>query len=172
MIETHAHDNEDCVDRVVGEAVSLCAEKGVRLTEQRKSVLKVLASSHVPASAYDILNQLNRERKEQGESMLAPVSVYRALDFLIQHGIIHRIESRNAYIACSESHTPHGEATIFLLCEKCGRADEFQSESLGGMIEAIASAASFKPNEPVMEIRGLCADCRKIEDESRKSVEN
>ena len=157
MIELSDHDHSFCIDRVLSDAKAVCAEKGVRLTDQRQAVLRILAASHIPASAYDILNQLNKERKEKGEAMLAPVSIYRALEFLIQHGIIHRIESRNAYVACSESshgHSEHGQATIFLLCDKCGRAAEFQSESLGGLIETIAGKAKFSPNAPVMEIRG------------------
>nr|WP_321455586.1 Fur family transcriptional regulator [uncultured Cohaesibacter sp.] len=164
MIELSEHDHSFCIERVLSDAKAVCAEKGVRLTDQRLAVLRVLAASHVPASAYDILNQLNKERKEKGEAMLAPVSIYRALEFLIQHGIIHRIESRNAYVACSESSETrhhHGQITIFLLCDKCGRAAEFQSESLGGLIETIAKEAKFSPNAPVMEIRGLCEDCRK-----------
>ncbi|WP_319412785.1 Fur family transcriptional regulator [uncultured Cohaesibacter sp.] len=169
MIELSEHDHSFCIDRVLSDAKSVCAEKGVRLTDQRQAVLRVLAGSHVPASAYDILNQLNKERKEKGETMLAPVSIYRALEFLMQHGIIHRIESRNAYVACSESahgHHLHGQATIFLLCDKCGRAAEFQSESLGGLIDTIASKARFNPNAPVMEIRGLCEACQKLESDS------
>lgn len=166
MIELSDHDHSFCIDRVLADAKAVCAEKGVRLTDQRQAVLRVLAASHVPSSAYDILNQLNKERKEKGETMLAPVSIYRALEFLIQHGIIHRIESRNAYVACNEgpdARHRHGEATIFLLCEKCGRAAEFQSESLGGLIETIAGKAKFSPNAPVMEIRGLCEECQKLD---------
>ncbi len=169
MIELSPHDHSFCVERVLSDAKAICAEKGVRLTDQRQSVLRILAASHVPSSAYDILNQLNKERKEKGEAMLAPVSIYRALDFLLQHGIIHRIESRNAYVACNESpngHHSHDEATIFLLCDQCGRAAEFQSKSLGGLIETIAGKAHFSPNAPVMEIRGLCEECQKLQNDA------
>lgn len=160
MLELEEHDHSHCISQVLDAAEEVCQERGLRLTDQRKSVLKVLASSHVPASAYDILDQLNRLREETGESMLAPVSIYRALEFLMQQGFIHRIESRNAYVACTHGADEHSEVTIFLLCDQCGKAGEFQSKSLGGLIETIAATAQFQPNAPVMEIRGLCAQCR------------
>ncbi|PLW78024.1 Fur family transcriptional regulator [Cohaesibacter celericrescens] len=166
MIELESHDHSHCIDQVLGAAEAVCKEKGLRLTDQRKSVLKILAASHVPASAYDILDRLNSARKEHAEAMLAPVSIYRALDFLLQNGMIHRIESRNAYVACSHTMSPHSEITIFMLCDQCGRAGEFQSESLGGLIERIAATAQFLPHAPVMEIRGICAECRQIKTES------
>ena len=162
MIELEEHDHSHCISQVLSTAEAVCKEQGLRLTDQRKSVLKILAASHVPASAYDILDRLNRVRKDQGEAMLAPVSIYRALEFLIQHGLIHRIESRNAYVACSHRSGAHGDVTIFLLCDQCGRAGEYQSETLGGLIETIAATVQFQAHAPVMEIRGLCAECRKF----------
>ena len=136
MFELEDHDHGICVRDALAEAERLCKERGLRLTEQRKAVLSVLASSHVPASAYDILDRLNRTRKEKGEAMLAPVSIYRALDFLMQHGIIHRIESRNAYVACSHPGSGgegcgHGDVTIFLLCDQCGRAGGISFRTIG-----------------------------------------
>ena len=167
MIELEDHDHSRCISDVLEAAEKLCKEQGLRLTDQRKAVLKILASSHVPASAYDILDRLNREREERGEAMLAPVSIYRALDFLMQHGIIHRIESRNAYVACSHKSHSHGDVTIFLLCDQCGRAGEFQSETLSGLIETIAATAKFQAHAPVLEIRGLCAHCREFDEDGK-----
>jgi len=160
MIELEDHDHSHCVSQMLGAAEKLCKERGLRLTDQRKAVLEVLCSSHVPASAYDILDRLNRVRKEKNETMLAPISIYRALEFLMEHGIIHRIESRNAYVACTHCIDGHRDVIIFLLCDDCGRAAEFQSESLSGLIDTIAATAHFTPNAPVLEIRGICSDCR------------
>ena len=162
MFELEVHGHSHCISQVLDDAETLCKNRGVRLTDQRKAVLKVLASSHVPASAYDILDRLNRLRKEKGDAMLAPVSIYRALEFLLDNGFVHRIESRNAYVACTHCKDDHGDVTIFLLCEQCGRADEYQSETLSGLIDAIAATEQFLPNAPVMEIRGLCVDCRQL----------
>ncbi|SNY90775.1 Fur family transcriptional regulator, zinc uptake regulator [Cohaesibacter sp. ES.047] len=160
MFELEAHDHSHCIDHVLSAAEAICQERGVRLTDQRKAVLEVLASSHVPSSAYDILDRINRIREDRGEAALAPVAIYRVLDFLMQNGIIHRIESRNAYVACSHQSSEHGDVTIFLLCDKCGRAGEFQSDSLSGLIETIAAKVQFQANAPVLEIRGTCAECR------------
>ncbi|WP_319532476.1 Fur family transcriptional regulator [uncultured Cohaesibacter sp.] len=160
MIELEAHDHTHCIDHVLSTAEEICQKRGVRLTEQRKSVLEVLAASHVPSSAYDILDRLNRIRKDKGEAALAPVAIYRVLEFLMQNGIIHRIESRNAYVACTHQAGDHGDVTIFLLCDQCGRAGEFQSKSLSGLIETIAAKVQFQANAPVLEIRGTCAECR------------
>ena len=113
MIELKEHDHSHCMSDVLESAETICKTRGVRLTEQRKSVLEALAASHVPASAYDILDRLNRVRKERDETMLAPVSIYRALEFLMDNGIIHRIESRNAYVACTHRADEHSDVTIF-----------------------------------------------------------
>ena len=162
MIELEAHDHSHCIDQMLSAAERLCKDRGLRLTEQRKAVLEVLCASHVPASAYDILDRLNRVRKENDEAMLAPISIYRALEFLMEHGIIHRIESRNAYVACTHCIEGHRDVIIFLLCDDCGRAAEFQSETLSGLIDTIAATAQFSPNAPVLEIRGRCSECREF----------
>ena len=164
MVELEVLDHNHCVRDLMNAAEQLCQERGLRLTDQRRAVLEVLCASHVPASAYVILDRLNRVREEKGESMLAPISIYRALDFLLEHGIIHRIESRNAYIACSHCIEGHGDVIVFLLCDECGRASEFQSEALSGLVDTIAARASFAANAPVLEIRGRCADCKDFDE--------
>ena len=90
----------------------------------------------------------------------APISVYRALEFLLEHGFAHRIESRNAYVACSRGEGGHGAATVFLLCETCGAAAEASSPALIEALAAVTTAAGFAPRAPVLEIRGLCARCQ------------
>ncbi len=165
MLEHEDHDHSQCVDQVLRDAERLCAERGARLTDQRKAVLSTLAQSHVPASAYELLDKLNRQRQAENEARLAPVSIYRALDFLMQQGLIHRIESRNAYVACLHGADKHGAEVIFLLCDQCGKAGEFHSQALSGLVETIAQTEKFKANAPVLEIRGLCAHCQAFEAE-------
>jgi len=157
------HDHGDCERDAIARAEAVSAAAGLRFTEQRRKVLAALAESHVPASAYDVIDRLAREGPRP-----APVSVYRALDFLVEHGFAHRIESRNAYVACSrggraEAHDDahaDGKATVFLLCETCGAAAEASSAALAKALGALAKAAAFTPRAPVIEIRGLCARCR------------
>ena len=157
------HDHGDCERDTIANAEAVSAATGLRFTEQRRKVLAALAESHVPASAYDVIDRLARTGPRP-----APVSVYRALDFLVENGFAHRIESRNAYIACTrnqrsgtaEAGHDHGAATVFLLCEACGAAAEASSEALTAALDALTTAAAFTPRAPVIEIRGLCARCR------------
>ncbi len=157
------HDHGDCERDAIAHAEAVSAATGLRFTEQRRKVLAALAESHVPASAYDVIDRLALLGPRP-----APVSVYRALDFLVENGFAHRIESRNAYIACTRgqrtgsapSGHDHGAATVFLLCEACGAAAEASSEALTAALDALTAAAAFAPRAPVIEIRGLCARCR------------
>lgn len=162
------HDHDSCERGAIAHAEAVSAATGLRFTEQRRKVLAALAESHVPASAYEVIDRLARDGPRP-----APVSVYRALEFLVDNGFAHRIESRNAYIACTRgqaghdhdhAHAAHSSAhdgpTVFLLCEGCGAAAEASSPALAGALAAIAESASFAPRAPVIEIRGLCARCR------------
>ena len=160
VLEHRDHDHDHCARDAIAHAEAISAAEGLRFTEQRRKVLAALAESHVPASAYDVIDRLAAEGPRP-----APVSVYRALEFLVEHGFAHRIESRNAYIACSRGPEGHdkpgfGAATVFLLCENCGAAGEASSAALTEALAAVTQAAGFKPRAPIIEIRGLCARCR------------
>ena len=160
MLEHREHDHDHCARDAIAHAEAISAAEGLRFTEQRRKVLTALAESHVPASAYDVIDRLAAEGPRP-----APVSVYRALEFLVEHGFAHRIESRNAYIACSRGprghdKPGHGAATIFLLCDSCGAAGEASSAALTEALAAVTQAAGFAPRAPIIEIRGLCARCR------------
>lgn len=157
VLEHSPHDHRRCVGDALGHARSICAAEGLRFTEQRRQVLEALLASHVPASAYDVIDRLG----EKGAAKrLAPISVYRALDFLVAHGFAHRIESRNAYVACDRGDDCDGATTLFLLCDTCGAAGEVSSAALSRAIGAAAAGVGFSPRAPVVEIRGLCAACR------------
>ena len=165
MLEYEEHDHSLCVDQVLAAAERLCHARKVRLTDQRRAVLAALALSHVPASAYELLERLNRDRHQAGQNPLAPVSIYRALEFLAQQRLIHRIESRNAYVACLHGGEGHGDVTVFLLCDQCGRAGEFHSDALSGLVDTIARTERFKAHAPVLEISGLCSQCQSYGDQ-------
>jgi Fur family zinc uptake transcriptional regulator len=117
-------------------------------------VLEVLAASHAPVGAYDIVEQL----KNTGESAPA-MSVYRALDFLVGEGLAHRIESRNAFLACNRGHDSD-EIVVFLLCERCSTVAEVTSGAVGRDLSKAANAVGFEAHAPVLEIKGLCETCR------------
>ena len=115
------------------------------------------SNSHVPASAYDVIDRLAERRQTK---RLAPISVYRALDFLVEHRFAHRIESQNAYVACDRGDDCGASGTLFLLCDKCGAAGEASSSELTRLIGGVTDKLGFLPRSPVIEIRGLCAHCR------------
>lgn len=149
------HDHRRCAADAITHAEEIARRDRLRFTEQRRNVLEALLASHVPASAYDVIDRL----AEKGPRP-APISVYRALDFLVEHRFAHRIESRNAYVACDRGDDCDGATTLFLLCDSCGAAGEVSSTELHAVIGAVTGKVGFAPSTPVVEIRGLCAACR------------
>lgn len=151
------HDHSRCVADTLTRAEEACEETGRRLTPLRRRVLEELAESHAPIGAYEIVDRL----KEAGESTPA-MSVYRALDFLVGEGLAHRIESRNAFLACSHGHDAE-EVVVFLLCEKCSVVAEVTSGDVGRALAKAAAGIGFEARTPVLEIKGLCEQCRKAQ---------
>ncbi|WP_338021842.1 Fur family transcriptional regulator [Aquabacter cavernae] len=131
-----------------------CAEKGLRLTPLRRRVMEALAESHVPLGAYELVERLASDGEKP-----PPMSVYRVLDFLVSEGLAHRIESRNAFLACGHAHEA-GEVALFLICEACGDTREVTSHAVGRDLAWAARAAGFEPRQRVLELNGLCAQCR------------
>lgn len=150
------HDHRRCQRRALAEAQQLCAARELRLTSRRRQVLEILLASHQPLGAYDILAILNGD---QGEHVAPPI-VYRALDFLAAQGLIHRIESRNAFISCAQP-GHHGGAQ-FLICHGCGQVAELATGD--GQLLAEADSIGFAVDHSVIEISGVCARCQKNAD--------
>ena len=152
----HAHHvHRRCAADALDHAEAISRREGLRFTPQRREVLEALLASHVPASAYDVIERIASHGRRP-----APISVYRALEFLTLHRFAHRIESRNAYVACDRGDDCGPEATLFLLCENCGAAGETSSAALGTLIGKLAGNVGFAPRAPVLELNGLCANCR------------
>jgi Fur family zinc uptake transcriptional regulator len=156
ILEEKHHDHGRCAADALRHAEATARREGLRLTEQRKAVLAALLESHVPASAYDVIDRLADDKGHRP----APMTIYRALDFLVEHRFAHRIESRNAYVACDRGADCAGGTTLFLLCERCGAAGEASSADLNRVLAKVADGVGFRPTAPVIEIRGLCANCR------------
>jgi Fur family zinc uptake transcriptional regulator len=148
------HDHGRCESDAIAHAEAICAEHDARLTPIRRRVLEALLASHNPLGAYEII-----ERLASRGSKLSPITIYRALDFLREHGLVHRIESRNAFIACGHSHAS-ADPVVFLICEKCGAVGETAGVAVAETIKSASRAAGFTPKTPVIEIIGLCAHCR------------
>jgi Fur family zinc uptake transcriptional regulator len=157
VIEHREHDHRRCAADAIRHAEIISRREGLRLTDQRRRVLEALLESHVPASAYDVIDRLAGGAKGK---RLAPVSVYRALEFLTEHRFAHRIESKNAYVACDRGAECAADATLFLICDNCGAAGEAASEALGRLVDDETGHAGFLPRMKVLEVRGLCARCQ------------
>lgn len=127
-----------------------------KLTRNETLVLSVLSDAQSPRSAYDILDSL------RPEGFRAPLQVYRALEKLTQAGLVHRLESLNAFVACCQPHDHHrheGGVTAFAICDGCGSVDEFHDHAIEDRLSAWQSKAQFKPTKTTIEIRGRCSRC-------------
>ena len=161
VLEHREHDHRRCTADALRHAEIISNRDGLRLTDQRRKVLEALLESHIPASAYDVIDRLAEKGRRQGDAKrLAPISVYRALDFLTEHRFAHRIESKNAYVACDRGEDCAADATLFLLCDNCGAAGEASSDTLATLVNTETRKADFLPRIRVLEVRGLCARCR------------
>ena len=148
------HDHGRCATAAIAHAEALCAARAQRLTPMRRHVLEALLTSHRPLGAYEIIERL----ADSGPP--APITIYRALDFLRDNGLVHRIESRNAFVACVH---PHGgdDIVVFLICERCGAVGEAPGGAVAEALKASSRAVGFAPKSPVIEIAGTCSHCRK-----------
>lgn len=159
----HGHDHDDCDHATVRAAVApdalaraedACQQRGVRLTPIRHDVLSALYTTHRPLGAYDIAEIMGRE----ADRRVAPITIYRALEFLLEQGFIHKLETRNAFIACPHAHEP-GELVVFLICEVCGGVDEAISPEFNRSLTGVLKEAGFAPRVKIVEIAGVCAHC-------------
>jgi len=150
------HDHSVCTKDALLSAENNCKHNNVRFTRMRRRVFEIIWENHEPVGAYDILARLN----ENG-GRTAPIAVYRALDFLLKQDLIHRIQSMNAFVGCSEPqriHKPH-----FLICSSCKAAAEIPNSSIHQSVSLTAEANGFKIVDSMLEIRGTCSNCQSLE---------
>ena len=150
----HHHHHHDAA-AIVREIEHECDARGLRLTPLRREVLELVAKARRPVKAYDLLESL-RDR----HAGAAPPTVYRALDFLMDNGLVHRIESRNAFLACAHHHD-ETSAVAFLICETCGSVGEIPAAPLAKSFNEAARGTGFAPKLSVVEITGTCAHCQR-----------
>jgi Fur family transcriptional regulator, zinc uptake regulator len=158
------HDHNDCIDSALTAARNLCGNKGLRLTPIREQVFTFICQSHKPLGAYailDLLADLNSDQDEKKHRRHAPPTVYRALEFLQDHGLVHRIATLNAFISCCRPARPH--QSQFLICRQCDSTVELVSQTLSQAIEQSAVQADFQVDSACVEIIGLCPNCHQDE---------
>ena len=147
------HDHSRCVKNALLEAESTCINAGLRLTDLRRKVLKLVWLSHAPVKAYEILEQMHKDNPKT-----APPTVYRTLEFLIEAGLVHKIESLNSFVGCGAPGKPHiGQ---FFICEECGAVAEINEPKITQMINLEAEQLGFQSQRQVIEIKGQCPECR------------
>jgi Fur family zinc uptake transcriptional regulator len=147
------HDHERCASAAIAHAEAQCMARAQRLTPMRRQVLEALLASHKPLGAYEIIERLADTDRP------APISIYRALDFLRENGFVHRIESRNAFVACVHDHGGD-DLVVFLICERCGAVGEAPGGTAAEALKVSARAAGFLPKSPLIEVAGICSHCR------------
>ena len=153
VFQSDEHDHSQCVSEALQDAREKCRARGLRLTRIRHRVLEIIWRGHEPVKAYDILDDLNRSGQKT-----SPPTVYRALDFLVQAGFVHRVETLNAFVAC-----PHGKGdhnAQLLICSQCGTIAEIDDPMIRAVLQAGGERHGFDVKPQTLEIRGLCPVCR------------
>jgi Fur family zinc uptake transcriptional regulator len=145
----HEHGAHEYAE-LIAEAERRCTEAGETLTPLRRRVLELLIDQPGPAKAYDLLHQLSAQAK--------PPTIYRALDFLVRLGLAHRIESLNAFVSCGVGAC--ARSTMFLICEKCGAAEEFDAGHALVDLSDAAKKDGFAIRRTMIEASGLCSSCQ------------
>lgn len=133
-----------------------CLGRGLQMTALRREVVGIFAQSSQPLGAYTIIQKLSEAQKR----IVAPPTVYRTLDFLVDNGFVVKIESRQVYAPCDHLDHAHDHHGIVFSCAKCGRAIEVDAEGVDSEIAALAQSLRFKIERKVQEIDGICADCQ------------
>jgi Fur family zinc uptake transcriptional regulator len=148
----HTHDSAFLTDRL-SRAEAACARRGARLTDVRRTVLGLILESREPIGAYALLDRL-KDRSGHGK----PPTVYRALDFLLAQGLIHRVERLNAFVGCHEE-ADHPHQVQFLICGTCGTVTEFEDDAIGRALEMVAGRSGFAVKRAIVEVEGECGPC-------------
>ena len=147
------HNHERCISAALTRAHDICVERRLRLTTTRESVLRLLWQSHKPLGAYQLQDQLATLLNKR----IAPPTVYRAVEFLLQLGLIHRLPSLNAYIGCPFPNSEH--SNLFMICTECGNVAEMAHNALNNMLQNASDKANFTLQSQSLELFGLCPQC-------------
>ena len=145
-------DHRRCIDDAIAKAEFVCKDRGLRFTEIRRSILKLIWKNHKPSKAYDLLAEISKM-----DYSAKPPTVYRALDFLRANGFIHKINTLNAYVACT--HTLKHNQCYFIICDKCDQVQECCDDAITETIERTLSSNRFSHKDIALEISGSCDDC-------------
>ena len=147
------HDHASCIEDAILKAELVCKNKNLRFTKIRKKVLQLIWSSHKPIGAYEILDSL-RAAKIKAE----PPTVYRALSFLIDARLVHRLDSLNAFVGCVDPENTHQGQ--FFICQDCSNVSEFNDHEISDLVESKMKNNGFSATHQILEVTGHCNNCR------------
>jgi len=150
--QTQRHNHASCIKSALSEAETACLKQGLKLTKIRKEILTMVWKSHSPIKAYDLLEQMHEKNPKT-----APPTIYRALEFLQTAGLVHRLESLNAYVGCGNPSEPHRGQ--FLICGSCGAVAEINAEKITKVLNEQAAQLGFDTQQQLVEIKGICPQC-------------
>lgn len=150
----NSHNHDKCIEDALRSARDICRDRKTRFTPLRQKVLELVWRGHAPITAYDLLDLLSHD----GNKRVAPPTIYRALDFLMEEGLVHRLESLNAFIGCPDP--AHKHQGHFLICRQCRTVTEVTDETLNGHISNAALAHGYSCENSILEVTGLCEDCQ------------
>jgi Fur family zinc uptake transcriptional regulator len=148
----HEHNHAACIADALDAAEQHCGQQGLRFTPLRRQVLEIVWSRHAPIGAYEILEELRSESRAA-----APPTVYRSLEFLVEHGFVHKIESLNAFVGCDRPGGDH--VGQFLICGSCQQVGELDDPDIAKLIVKKAKTIGFAVSHQTIEVRGLCCNC-------------
>lgn len=140
--------------QTIDRAEKIFEDKKLRFTKLRKMVFEEIAATYGSIGAYDILARM----ADKG-TRVAPISIYRAIDALLEAGVIHRLESKNAFFACRRTDHSKGQRPLFLFCENCGAVGEVNGQHIFDQIGDAARNAKFSPRVKFVEVSGICPRC-------------
>lgn len=143
---------------IINRAKQLCRQNKVRFTKKRQQVFEQLLDYERPASAYDIADSYNKYH----DASIAPMSVYRMLDFLIEQGLVHKLQSTNQFVPCAHITCSHSHGTAqFMICTKCKKTTEITLDSnITNSLQKTAHSAGFTINKEQLELMGVCNNCQ------------
>lgn len=147
------HDHVRSLNAAISRAHEICNTSNVRLTSTREAILKLLWQSHQPLGAYQLQQQLSKVT----DKPVAPPTIYRAIEFLINLGLVHRIPSLNAYVGCPFPNSEH--SNIFLICKSCKTVAEVADNRVNSLLENVCDKATFTLENQTIELFGLCPNC-------------
>lgn len=144
-------------EKLLTQAEIICQKRNVRLTPQRLEVLRLMSEHSGAISAYDLLDLLR-----VSEPQAKPPTIYRALDFLLEQGFIHRVESTNSYVVCHHFEQP-SHTSAMLICDRCGSVSEQHAQGVQDILASLALKSGFTLSNSVIEAHGFCQKCGEIE---------